>query len=187
MKKQIFLCTLTLAALLSGCIPSLYPIYTDEVLTFEERLLGDWQGDDNTWTFQRGKGQSYQLLLTDTDEGSTEVYATHLVKLGPYYFLDFYPDRELTSRCEFSLMPMIPCHSFARLDWDEARQPQITMFDYDWLENLVENRQIRIRHERTTDGTIVLTASPEEMQKFLLKYAEEKEALSETLTLVRTK
>jgi len=55
-KKLLFY---LLAALLGGCIPvmSLHPLFTEETLVFEEKLLGTWVDDPNNpkeiWEFKR--------------------------------------------------------------------------------------------------------------------------------------
>ena len=59
---------------------------------------------------------------------------------------------------------------------------KISMFDPDFVGDLLEHQQIRIKHENTANG-FVLTASSEELQKFAEKYADNKEAFLEPTVL----
>lgn len=77
-----------LAALLAGCVPvmSLHPLYTDEDVIFEEKLLGTWLDDSNdTWTFERISEfhESYALTFTDYEgkKGLYEVVKDHSIVL----------------------------------------------------------------------------------------------------------
>ena len=95
-KKVLFY---MLAGILGGCLPvmSIHPLYTDEDVVFEEKLLGIWVDDDNdpktTWEFSQvsEKQKKYRLILSDNEDknGSFDV---HLVKLKDRFFLDIYPN-----------------------------------------------------------------------------------------------
>ena len=56
----------------------------------------------------------------------------------------------------------------------------------DYIEQLLEERRIRIKHERLKES-FVLTASTEELQKFVLKYMDDKQAFVESDVLLRKK
>ncbi|MDX1941443.1 MAG: hypothetical protein SFU99_12875, partial [Saprospiraceae bacterium] len=75
-------------------------------------------------------------------------------------------------------------HSFARVEF-KNRQVIIRFFDYDFLKTLFEQQKIRLKHERLSNDNIVLTAPTEELQKFVLKYADEPKAYQEALVLKR--
>ena len=40
---------------------------------------------------------------------------------------------------------------------------ELSQLDGDFLENLIEQKKIRIRHEKDNDGNIIITASTEEL------------------------
>ncbi|MBK6364443.1 MAG: hypothetical protein IPF52_13480 [Saprospiraceae bacterium] len=42
-------------SILTGCIPSLNPLYTDKDLVFTSQLLGTWTGakSEESWTFDK--------------------------------------------------------------------------------------------------------------------------------------
>jgi hypothetical protein len=78
---------------------------------------------------------------------------------------------------------MLPVHIFARVEFvDEG--VEISFFDRDWLEELLEQNRIRIAHEKTPEY-FVLTASTDELQKFVIKYSDVEEAFVEASLLER--
>ncbi len=82
------------AALLTGCVPmTLFPLYSDETLTFEPLLLGTWTGEDEDerWTFSAHNPHSYRLVHRD-EEGRKGIFEGHLVELGGELFLDLFPE-----------------------------------------------------------------------------------------------
>jgi len=61
----------------------------------------------------------------------------------------------------------------------------IWRFNPDWLEKLFDENRIRISHENVGDQ-IVLTASTEELQKFIAKYSYDQEAYVDPEILIRS-
>ena len=71
---------LLVGALMTGCLPqTLFPLYSEETLTFEPLLLGVWEeGDEERWTFSAADPQFFHLQIRD-DEGLPSVAGTGLV------------------------------------------------------------------------------------------------------------
>jgi len=67
----------------------------------------------------------------------------------------------------------------------EDDQIGLSMFNGDFLEKLLKQNRIRIKHEKVEDS-YVLTASSKELQKFVLKYAEDEDAFPEPEMLVKS-
>ncbi len=137
------------------------------------------------WDFR--KEEDGYLLIHQDGKGRKAAFEIFVVKLGDDYFMDFYltdfPKGEKPNlsddifdvqKNELAAYHVIPVHTFAKLIiiGDEVK---IKMFDPDFLEKLFKQRQIRIKHEVLEDG-YVLTAPPEELQKFVEKYADHHEA-----------
>lgn len=225
-KHQRFAIALTglFLILISGCIPSIHPIYTKDKLVTVKELSGTWsdapgdisfnkkqkiggqekdmqvtihqQAEDRPeiWKFIAQEDKQYLLVHTDK-EGKTAAFDIHVVKLGDNLFMDFYPgdlpegDKGIGGVLEgtgklndLQELQFFPVHIFAKLEVGQ-KELKISMFDPDFLKKLMERQQIRIKHEKTNDGYI-LTASPEELQKFAEKYAYVKEAfLDEPIVL----
>jgi hypothetical protein len=186
--KRIFWFTLaSLSLAFSSCnLLSLYPLYTDEVLVRDDRIEGEWlwRVDSSAiqWSFQApesGEGFTYHLRVTDPEDGEQEGYDIRLVKLEDTYYFDVFPGTQEG----LLLTDLLACHTFGKV---EIADDQITYypFDYDWLEDLFEQRKIRLRHE-TPQNKILLTASPEELQKFLLKYGNDEKAYLDPIILKR--
>ena len=177
---------------IQGCIPSLHPLYTAKELVLHKSLDNKtYQSDKSEWQFKEVAGKkSYQLQYLEDDIAAQ--FEVHLIKLGDHLFLDFFPKKEATASLNpqkvklqssaknaFFDMHLMPVHSFAKVEFEED-QIIIRQFDGDWLDKLFRERRIRIKHEITAQG-IVLTASTKELQKFILKYAEEEKAYNDPI------
>lgn len=177
--KKVFLLVGILALLLPSCIISLHPLYTDDVIVYEDALEGQWiQGDVEDdkgeflyWEFSKAK-KGYQLLRHNKVDSFE--YQAVLVKLGDHYFMDFY--REVPDGCQDDIANFLPTHNFLKVQLDE-HSIKLEFFDNDYLKRLFRERKIRIKHEKV-NGNIVLTADSKELQQFMIKYAEDKRAFS---------
>ena len=180
------------ALFLSGCLPSIHKLYHDDDLVFKSELLGKWQDDDgNTWTFEKDE-MGYDLTYVEDalqkNEGGpvSSDFETHLVKLGEYYFFDLYPgDNEQLDMSSLLISSMLPVHIFAKVEFN-GNEVVVKFYNPDWLNEMLSEDRIRIAHEKTEDYT-VLTASTDELQRFVTKYAEVKEAFVDPLILKRSK
>ena len=190
LKTIIIACSLMFMA---GCIPSIHELYTEDTLAFNKQLLGKWVEDDSsTWEFEKAsvkfKGSFFKFynddtyFLTYTENGSSATFQVHLVKLGNIYYLDFYP-HEYEIDNELMQLHLFRAHTFAKVEIRED-EVKIHMLDQDRIGDLFEENRIRIAHEETRDG-IILTAKPESLQKFMIKYGEDDEAYIEPSVLSR--
>ena len=217
-----------LAALLGGCIPviSLHPLYNDQDLVFEEKLLGAWVDDPNspevTWHFSRHmeSEKAYELIFCDK-EGNKGLFIAHLVKLHDKPFLDVYPgelpwEPQDPNKVQwpYNAYFLVPAHTFIKIDFlgsllslqnqpqagqdlDTDTLPKVSKhYDYalkmrltddDAFEKLIEQDPNAVKHESLKDRGIVLTASTKELQKFVLKYADDNKLFAEQKLLIRKK
>lgn len=181
-----------LLALFQSCIPSIYPLYTEDTVVFEKMLIGKWTEDNSdTWVFEQGQNNLFErnkeksYRLTYQDEKDKLIFEAHLVKLDKYYFFDFYllTDENDTPDMQ-AIAPLVPTHGFAKVEFTN-NEMKLLFFNYEWLEKLIKQKRIRIKHETLKGGTVLLTAPTEELQKFVVKYAEEKDAYIDPLILTR--
>ena len=97
MRKVMMLVSFTALLVLTGCVPSLQPLYTDEDLTFDPALLGTWRGGDpgDTWEFTQENETGYHLVVNETksrfSEGGKGGFVVHLVMAEGVRFLDLFP------------------------------------------------------------------------------------------------
>ena len=95
-KKVLFY---LLAGTLAGCVPvmSINPLYDNQTLAFDEKLLGTFEAKDVTWEFTRSQDPNvYQLIYTaeskeDDPNVLKGVFEVRLVNLDGRSFLDIFP------------------------------------------------------------------------------------------------
>ena len=199
-KKLLFY---VLAALLGGCIPiaSLHPLFTEEDVIFQEKLLGTWTDDPNspetTWEFKRldepekASENTYKLIFSD-EEGNKGSFIAHLAKLENKLFLDLYPSElpwepKDPNKVEwvYNTLFLIPAHTFIKID---SIEPQLKMrlTVEDKMEELLKENPKAVQHASLQDR-LVLTASTKELQAFVLKYADDSRAFPNEIVLGRKK
>ena len=190
-KKFLFY---VLAALLGGCIPvmSLHPLFTEETLVFEEKLLGTWVDDSNNiWEFKDPNEQEkiYKLIFVD-NEGQKGSFDARLTKLENKLFLDVYPseppwDEEDPNKVEwpFNTLFFMPVHTFIKINGIEP-ELKLQLTDDDELKKLLKENPNSIEHTSIEDK-FVLTASTEELQAFVLKYADDSRVFPKEIVLTR--
>lgn len=118
---------------------------------------------------EKGLGNLYLVQEIEQPENA---YLAGLIELDNGFYLDFSKD--------FDSAPFLfPAHIFMKTTIDED-ELKFHMFSEDWLKQLISNRQVRISHEMTIFDRFLLTASADELQKFVVKYGDMEEAISET-------
>jgi len=128
---------------------------------------------------------SYVLYIKDKD-GKASEFKVHIIKLGGHYFLDFYLEEFLDDdELDLASFHIVPVHTFAKVSVTK-NQLQINWYNQEWLEKLIKENKIRIRHEYNGDY-ILLTAAPKELQKFVTKYVNSEEAFKDGIEAVLTR
>ena len=193
MKTRILIFSAIMAFLLNGCIvKSIHQFYHEENVIFEEALLGSWDDDDNTrwvikpFTFSKGFmkedsiDNSYLVELYE-DSLNPVKFNAHLFQVDGKKYLDFLPLRDDQNE-GFLDLHLVSAHSLAMIDYDEKGILAISWFDEEWLGKLFEENRVKIAHEVVNSSAIdigteyILTASTEELQKFILKYGNPEDA-----------
>lgn len=197
-----------LAALLGGCVPifSINPLYTEKDVVFKEELLGVWadpNSPEGAWEFKRNdeSKNAYQLTVDIGDEAKG-LFDARLVNLKGQLFLDVYPAQkglnqtmegleEKAKDPNSTVWPLnfaflVPVHTFIKVD---SIEPMLTMrlTDDDLMEKLLEQDPKAVKHAVLDEDRVVLTASTEELQAFVLKYAAGDKLFENPFALKRTK
>ena len=185
-KKTRFVVVISLVFLISGCIPSLHPLYFDEDRITLDVIEGHWKSDsDDHWEFVKVKDEpSYILNYTEKQQKGEQLkqslfanFDANMVELGGHYFMDLYPRENdyMKHMNDFMAVHFLSAHTFLKL---EIKDNQLLIYQMspEWLERLFDEHKIRISHERLDEDNIVLTASTKELQKFITKYAEDEDA-----------
>ena len=185
------------AVLLGGCVPvlSLHPLYTEDDVISEKRLLGVWVDDPNspesTWEFKDADEpkNAYKLIFSD-EEGKKGSFVARVVKLQSRLFLDVYPS-ELPWEADdpnkmdwpYNSFFLIPAHTFLRVDSIEPQLKMRLMLESKMKELLTEHPDL-IKHTSVGDR-LVLTASTKELQTFILKHADDEKVFTDEVSLAR--
>ena len=177
MKRTAFLVALVSLALVAGCIPCLRAIYTEKDLVFEPALVGVWHQADGkgVWHFAEAAEKSYRLVVTD-QKGKPGEFSAHLAKIGGTLFLDLCPEKPDLPKSDFYMFYLRPTHTFF-LVREMSPELRMSFMNPKWLQEHLKANPEAVRHERTQHG-ILLTASTGQLQAFLAKHRNTKEAWS---------
>jgi hypothetical protein len=159
------------------------PYYTNAQIVSEDRLAGDWEvtgGKDepHLWQFEKPENKTYKLTVTEEDNKKGEFTAV-LFKLHENYFLDL-----TAAKCEFATnqaglvaVSMILGHLLVRV---AQLEPELKLagFDYDWLKKDLESHPRELAN-RSENDAIVLTASTQDLQRFVLGHLGKGELFNE--------
>jgi hypothetical protein len=182
MRKTTIFSAMIIAILLAGCVPSLYPLYTDSDLTQDQNLIGIWVNDDSTevWEFSLAS-DSISYDLTQTEKGDSKYFEAYLLKLDGVLYLDTYPDEEIKN--EFYKIHLVPSHIFGRIEIG-SDSLGLSLFDADWLKDKIDKGEINIEHKEV-ENSLILTASTTDLQTLIKRYANDPDAFSDPTVLHR--
>ena len=184
MKNLIKTAVLSFLLLLTSCVPSLNPLYTDQDIVFDPTLLGLWTDKDSkeTWELTKADEKQYKLIYTDED-GKTGEFTAHLLKVDGRTFLDLTPIEPILPQNDFYKRHFLPTHTFALIS-QTAPTVQISFLEPEWLRKLLVKKPTALRHAKIEDE-MLLTASPNELQKFLLDHLNTEGAFGKPISLKR--
>jgi hypothetical protein len=206
--KNIFVAVMLAGFILQGCVTSLHPLYTSGDLVFDKRLLGSWKegGKDNIWKMEnlmehelapytnkteRAEKESFKkllinkntYLLTFTEKGETRQFQAHLAKLGNDLFLDLFPDDMHVKNSLFE-DHFIPVHTYAKVKIYDNKF-ELYFFNSELLYKILDQNNIRLKHE-SFGYYKVITASTQELQQFVTKYAHRKDLFLDPVVMTKS-
>jgi hypothetical protein len=162
---------LLLALLTAGCVPSLQPLFTDRDLVFDERLLGAWAEGEESWTFEKRDALSYHLVVRE--KGAESAFVARLGELRGHRFLDIYPDESAKKVLDDSGygQSFIPAHGFYKVG-EVGGRLGLQVLDNHWFESYLRLHPRGLAHYLVPDHGLVLTASTQDLQRFLLRHSD---------------
>lgn len=177
------------AALVTACVPSVHPFYTEASLASDPDLEGSWAEpgkETEKWRFSRegGGGKGFRLVFTD-EQGREGAFAAHLFDLEGGRFLDLFPEEPKEIGNEFYKYHLLPTHTLMRVARD-GDTLNLAVHNPRWVDDHLKANPDALAHERT-EGRLVLTASTAELQDFLREHAESPEFFGDPFTLKRRK
>ncbi len=211
-KSLLLLCCLTF---FSSCIvKSIQPFYTPESTEFQESLIGEWVDNKNAkWTvvsfrqmFLEENKDLFKVseedkiafekyndgyFITRTKNDNESIFMAMPFKIDEQLFMDFIPFNYEDIGNDLVSQHLLRTHSVAKIDEIEDNKLNITWLDEGRLTDLFDKKQLKLKHEIVgIDQSFVLTATSEELYKFLKKYMkadiEYKWQSSEEFTLTKT-
>jgi len=202
-----------LAALLGGCVPvlSLQPLCTDNDTVFDEKLLGTWLNDSNdtTWQFERltnvipdemefkrpeNPEKAYYLTFTNINHGSglasKGAFFARLTHIQNSPYLDIFPSRLSMPKdpndCPhiYNCFFLVPAHSFIKIESIKPTFLKIRLTDDDKMKKLLKQDPNAVQHTFIED-TPILIAPTQELQNFVIKYADDENLFSNQIVLTK--
>ncbi len=180
MRVLIAVTLVAVSVMLSGCVPSLFPLYHESDLTSLPELVGTWEesseeGENDLWRFDRADSNSY--ALTYYEDSVPALFEAHVLKLQDKFFIDISPEQpELANDLQKALL--LPVHLFGLLSLKEDTL-RIAWLDGEWVKRMIEKGTVSITHA-IVDSDFLLTASPSELQAFVLQHLDDPEAFPVT-------
>jgi hypothetical protein len=189
--KSLFGLSLLAAIIFGGCVvQSIQPLFAEKELVSYPALVGTWAQQDGekeigVWAFVAHE-QQYELTHTD-EKGHKAIITVGAGKLGTNMFLDGFPANLLPGGelNDVAQVHLIGAHTFVRLVKTNDALVILAM-DYEWLEKLLQENPKAIAHV-VQDKRPILTASTEELQKFVAKYANDEKVFKNEIRLVPKK
>ena len=201
MKKVSILLSFTfLLIFLSSCLNTLHPIFTEKDLAYDPKLIGTWNTENQgnkgkviisnlatessielPGNISSIKQKGYLITYEDKDHEGTKRYIAFLVRIGKHLYFDYYPDDKKDDQKidEFFNAHLIKTHTSYRVDIYKDGSFELSQLAEGYVAKLIDEKKIRISHEKYTGDNILITASTSELQQYLIKYSDEPEAYDE--------
>lgn len=182
--------------ILNSCIvKSLQPFYINESIEYQNELIGEWTDQNQgTWNvisfkevFEKDNPDKSKVSKEDLEaynkykkgyfveyvkKENEVLFIAMPFKIEENVFIDFIPfhyeDENINS---LAAQHLLKTHSVAKLEISDKTNIHLKWLDEDKLGALYNNNQIQLKHEIIgLDESFVLTASSEELYRFLKKY-----------------
>jgi hypothetical protein len=170
MKKLLLSVLVVLLFIMSCTIPSVHPLVTEDIEIQFDEIIGTYEVDDEYWKFKRNEDKTrsgYYLEVGETKQELKVQYQVYFTELNGRVFADFFPI--YLAEDVIGSFDYIPMHTFARIDMDEGN-PVLRYSDMDEMKKLFTEGKVRLKHERMTNGDILITASSAQLQKFISQH-----------------
>jgi len=193
-KTTIILACTFLAIFLSSCLRTLHPIFTTKDIVYEPKLIGTWKTEnqgtngftiisnlsaDNTIELPEKisaiKQKGYLISYQDEDGKATEQYIAFLARIGKHLYFDYFPAEKKDNKTidEFFTYHFVRMHTSYRVNISKDGGFELSQLDESYVTKLINEKKIRISHEKDANGIIVITASTDELQQYIIKYGDE--------------
>ncbi|MCK9409616.1 MAG: hypothetical protein WCX28_03985 [Bacteriovoracaceae bacterium] len=170
---------LLITALLSGCpARSLHPLFSERQAVLLASLIGTWENNEETYTFEPLQGNNYRLVIRPKDEKDSSVYSVLSGKIGSDWFLDSFP---IVNSKEHHYLSM---HVITKMTLN-GDTLTLAMLESDWLLKAITEKKITVQHVKR-ENEIILTGSTEELRRFITLSGSEEEAFPDVSVFIRS-
>ena len=146
----------------SSCLSySLYPWFGKEVQTFDERLLGKWGDEGESYAVKQGPEHTY--LITVQDARNKTDYRAVLAKIGDGYYLDLKTEQSTDTLDAWELETHLLCK--LTIEPDRLR---VVCLDDKKVEQMVDSGELR--GARVQQDRFLIVSATEELQEFVTKH-----------------
>ena len=199
MRKLKTILLFGLVLLLNSCIiKSIKPFYLKEHVKFNKDLIGNWTtGKSSSWQImsfkevweEDNKDEDGNVKLMKEDKDAYELYKDAYIvnyissekeaifiampfMVDEHLFLDFTPfEYEDSSINGLAAQHLLKTHSVTYVDFKDDGTLKFKWLDESVVKKLISEKKLRIKHEETgIDQDLILTASSEELYRFLKKF-----------------
>lgn len=198
MKIRNTIIAITCILLFNSCIvKSLQPFYTKNAIAFQESFIGEWDDGkkghwkvisikevikkDDFFLVEKPSKEDLDIfktyedgyLIKYTKEDKEAYFIAMPFKVNNQLFLDFTPFSEGVEGTNGLLSEhLLNTHSLVKFDREDNGNVSIKWLSESRIEALINNNQIRIKHEKIgIPKDLILTASSEELMAFIEKYS----------------
>jgi hypothetical protein len=180
MKSLMVVLTFSLTFLSIACpTRSMFPLFTEKDQQLLPGLEGGWKGPDGqSFTLKTKADRSYDIIALE-QSGERTAYEGLVGKLGKNWFVDSYPTSHHLDH------HLLRAHVISRIQL-EGDSLRMSSLEDKWLKTHLEMGDLNIAHI-VVDGDVILTATTEELQRFVAAHADDKEAFPNPGTLSRVK
>jgi len=208
-KRSLLITAIAVLMLISSCaVISFYPIYTEDVLIKDDRIIGKWftteefgikakKVDTLVWEISFKDKKWVNRRNSPLDKKSYQETNRYTYSLSLHYHSS--PEEKAEFQLHLVKLGDKTYVDFYPVEWDidnpilsfhlmgvhtfakaEINESfiNINWFDVEWFEQKMEENRIRIKHEKNRDN-ILLTAKPKDLQKFVIKYSDNEKAFNE--------
>lgn len=207
MKKIILTTAFALLLIfLSSCLHTLHPIFTEKDLAYNPKLIGTWKtenqgnkgravitnlANENSLELPGNissiKQKGYLISYQDENGATSERYIAFLARIGKHLYFDYFPadKKEDQNIDEFFAAHFVKMHTSYRVEISNDGSFEISQLDEGYVTKLIDEKKIRISHETDADDNMVITATTQELQQYLLKYGDEPSAYRSDKTIFK--
>jgi hypothetical protein len=193
-KVSIILAFTFLVIFISSCLRTLHPIFTTKDIVYDPKFIGTWKTEnqgtkgfviitnlavDNSIELPEKistiKQKGYLISYQDEDGKATEQYIAFLARIGKHLYFDYFPADKKDNKTidEFFASHFVKMHTSYRVDISKDSSFELSQLDEIYVTKLINEKKIRISHEKDANGNIVITASTDELQQYIIKYGDE--------------